>query len=185
MEKQCVFAGFGGQGILTAGLIVANIAAEQDREVTWIPSYGSEMRGGTANCTIKISDEPIASPFVKKIDILVVMNKPSLEKFLPQMKSSGLVVMDSSIIKNVAEKEGLQYIKVPATSLCENLKYARGANICMIGALAGCTNLFEKENYEVGISGYFSKNPKFNVQNKSAFEAGYDSVQGGSSYGSE
>lgn len=77
MEKQCVFAGFGGQGILTAGLLVASIGAMQNREVTWIPSYGSEMRGGTANCTVKLSDDPIASPFAKKIDI-IGRNEPAI-----------------------------------------------------------------------------------------------------------
>lgn len=179
MEKQCVFAGFGGQGILTAGLMVANIGAIQDREVTWIPSYGSEMRGGTANCTVKISDEPIASPFARKIDILVVMNKPSLDKFLPQVKKGSTVVMDSSIIKEVPQAEGVTFISVPATSLCEKIKYERGANICMLGALAACTSLFEKENYETGITSYFSKNPKFNTNNQAAFQTGFDYVQGG------
>lgn len=178
MEKQCVFAGFGGQGILTAGLLVASIGAMQNREVTWIPSYGSEMRGGTANCTVKLSDEPIASPFAKKIDILVAMNQPSLEKFISQMKEGGIIIYDSSIIKEKPDKSDVHIIEIPATSLCEKISYERGANICMIGALAGSTDLFEKENYETGINQYFAKNPQFHKSNQAAFLSGYDYVQG-------
>ena len=98
MLKQFVFAGFGGQGILTAGMILAHIGSLYGKEVIWMPSYGSEMRGGTANCSVKISDEAIASPFIKKIDYLIAMNKPSLDKFLPQVQQGGTIIVDSSIV---------------------------------------------------------------------------------------
>ena len=105
MLKQFVFAGFGGQGILTAGMILAHIGSLYGKEVIWMPSYGSEMRGGTANCSVKISDEAIASPFIKKIDYLIAMNKPSLDKFLPQVKHGGTIIVDSSIVDEIPELE--------------------------------------------------------------------------------
>ena len=86
MIKEFVFAGFGGQGVLTAGMLLANTGAINDMEVSWIPSYGSEMRGGTANCVVKIGDEEVPSPFAKHIDVLVAMNGPSVEKFAGMVK---------------------------------------------------------------------------------------------------
>ena len=176
MEKHFVFAGFGGQGILTTGLIIAHIGAMQDKEVTWIPSYGAEMRGGTANCTVKISDELIGSPFVKKIDILVAMNQPSIDKFLPQMKDDGIILVNSSIVKDVPRKGDIRVVEIPATEVCEKISYSRGTNICIIGALAACTDLFGKECYEEGIKHYFAKKPQFHESNLAAFQAGYDYV---------
>lgn len=181
MEKQLVFAGFGGQGVLTAGMLVANIGAALDKEVTWIPSYGSEMRGGTANCSVKVSDEPIASPFVKSIDILVVMNEPSMMKFLPSVKDGGLMIVDTSIIKDVPTKDNISIVKVPATDLCQKERYGRGANICMLGVLsAACKDLYEKEDFESGIKEFFSKGSKgsiFEENNMMAFNVGYDYIK--------
>lgn len=178
MEKKLVFAGFGGQGVLTAGMVVASIGAALDKEVTWIPSYGSEMRGGTANCSVKVSDEPIASPFVKNIDILVVMNEPSMIKFLPSVKDGGLMIVDTSIVKDVPEKENILVAKVPATDLCQEMHYGRGANICMLGALAAaCDNLYKKEDFESGIKRFFSKGPSFEENNIKAFHTGYDYIK--------
>lgn len=88
MVKEFVFAGFGGQGVLTAGMLLANTGAINDMEVSWIPSYGSEMRGGTANCTVKLGDEEIPSPFAKHIDVLVAMNRPSLDKFAGMVRKT-------------------------------------------------------------------------------------------------
>jgi 2-oxoglutarate ferredoxin oxidoreductase subunit gamma len=179
MLTQIIFAGFGGQGILTAGLLMANTAALFDKEVTWIPSYGSEMRGGTANCSVKISDASIASPFIRQIDYLVVMNGPSLIKFLPQVKPGGTVIIDSSIVKSPPKSEGLNIVMVPATSISEELHHAKGANICIIGALAGCNDIINKKQYEEGIKYYFAKYPKFNDSNIAVFNAGYDYVING------
>ncbi|MDR2157181.1 MAG: 2-oxoacid:acceptor oxidoreductase family protein, partial [Clostridiales Family XIII bacterium] len=94
-----IFAGFGGQGVLTAGLILAKTAMEQGDNVTWIPSYGSEMRGGTANCHVRISPARIGSPFVRDCDVLIAFNQPSLDHFLPRLKSGGLLVANTSLAK--------------------------------------------------------------------------------------
>lgn len=179
MLHQIIFAGFGGQGILTAGLLLANTGSICGKEVIWMPSYGSEMRGGTANCSVKIDDEMISSPFIKKIDYLVVMNKPSLDKFLPQMKEGGTVVIDSSIVTELPDMPGLNVAAVPAGEICERLKNTRGANICMLGALAGCSDLFTVGQYENGIKDYFSGKPQFHESNMAVFHAGYDFVKAG------
>lgn len=178
MLNQFIFAGFGGQGILTAGLLLANTASVHGKEVIWMPSYGSEMRGGTANCSVKIDDEMISSPFIKKIDYLIVMNKPSLDKFLPQVREGGTVILNSSILTEVPEMPKLQKVAVPAGEICEKLKNERGANICMLGALAGCCELFTREEYEAGIKDYFSAKPQFHEGNMAVFEAGYQCVKG-------
>ena len=102
MIKEFVFSGFGGQGVLTAGTLLANTGAINNLEVSWIPSYGSEMRGGTANCVVKIGDEEIPSPFAKRIDVLVAMNKPSLEKFAGMVcKGSGVIIVNSSVVHDI------------------------------------------------------------------------------------
>lgn len=177
MEKQIVFAGFGGQGVLTAGMVVASIGAALNKEVTWIPSYGSEMRGGTANCSVKVSEEPIASPFVKNIDILVAMNEPSTAKFLPSVRDGGIVIVDTSIVKDVPERKNIEIERVPATDLCQKMDYGRGANICMLGALAACAGLYEKEEFESGIKRFFSKGSSFDESNINAFRVGYDYIK--------
>ena len=183
MLKQFVFAGFGGQGVLTAGMILANMGSLYGKEVIWMPSYGSEMRGGTANCSVKISDEAIASPFVKKIDYLIAMNKPSLDKFLPQMKEGGTVVVDSSIVTELPEDGHVKVVPVPADAICEELKNTRSVNVCILGALAGCSDLFSKEQYENGIRDYFSSKPQFHEGNIRVFEAGYAYVKEGAAFG--
>lgn len=179
MLRQFVFAGFGGQGVLTAGMILANMGSLYGKEVIWMPSYGSEMRGGTANCSVKLSDEPIASPFVKQIDYLVAMNKPSLDKFLPQMKEGGTVIVDSSIVTELPQADKFRVVPIPADAICEKLKNTRSANVCVLGALAACCELFTKEQYENGIREYFSSKPQFHEGNIKVFEAGYAHVKEG------
>lgn len=179
MLNQIIFAGFGGQGILTAGLLLANTGSMCGKEIIWMPSYGSEMRGGTANCSVKVSDEAISSPFIKKADYLVVMNKPSLDKFLPQVREGGTIIIDSSIVTDIPDIPGQTVIAIPANDICEKLKNARGANICMLGALAGCSSLFTEEQYEVGIKDYFSGKPQFHENNMAAFHAGCNYVKAG------
>ncbi len=179
MLNQIIFSGFGGQGILTAGMVLANMGSLNGKEVIWMPSYGSEMRGGTANCSVKIDEEMISSPFIKKIDYLVAMNKPSLEKFLPQMKAEGTVVVDSSIVTELPDMKGIRVVQVPATDICGKLGNTRSANICILGALAASSDLFSKEQYEEGIKEYFSSKPQFHESNLAVFRAGYDYVKAG------
>lgn len=116
---------------------------------------------------------------MKKIDILIAMNQPSIDKFLPQMSDDGLILVNSSIIKKVPQKGNIKVVEIPAAEVCEKISYARGTNICIIGALAACTDLFDKECYEEGIRHYFAKKPQFHENNLAAFWAGYEYVAKG------
>lgn len=167
-----IFAGFGGQGVLTAGLIMAKTGVDIGKNVTWIPSYGSEMRGGTANCNVKISDEKIASPFVKKIDILVVMNMPSLVKFEKNVVPGGVVITNKTLIDQYDFRKDIQIYEVDATRIADDLDNPKGANIVMLGALAASAALFDPEVIWKGIESFFLEKGKNNPKNELVFRKG-------------
>jgi 2-oxoglutarate ferredoxin oxidoreductase subunit gamma len=116
----------------------------EDREVTWFPSYGGEMRGGTANCAVIISDELIASPIVTNPDILVVMNDASLQKFQPRLKQKGTLIFDSSLIKNPVLRNDVDVLGVPATEISSAIGYTKSANMVLVGVLIAKTRLLDK-----------------------------------------
>lgn len=171
-----ICAGFGGQGVLTAGLIVAKTGMNNGKNVTWIPSYGSEMRGGTANCNVKISDGKISSPFVKKVDILVAMNVPSIAKFEPMMNEGGLIVYNSSLVKDWNFRSDLKIVSVDATDIANELGNLKGANIVMLGALAATGELFDNKVMGEGIEEFFVSKGKNNPKNKDCFEKGFETA---------
>ncbi|MGL4483784.1 MAG: 2-oxoacid:acceptor oxidoreductase family protein, partial [Anaerovoracaceae bacterium] len=156
----------GGQGVLTAGLILSKTAVDNGKNVTWIPSYGSEMRGGTANCNVKISDSKIASPFVTKIDILIAMNMPSITKFESKVVNGGLVVVNSSMVKEYNFREDLKIIEVDASNIADEEKNARAANLVMLGALASTNAIFDFRTIEQGIKDFFDSKGKNNPKNE-------------------
>ncbi len=131
MQTEIIVAGFGGQGILFAGQLLSSAAMDNGLETTWIPSYGPEMRGGTANCTVIISDEEIGSPVVRYPQAALVMNRPSLDKYEPLIKPGGLLVVNSSIIDRIGD---IQVVMVPANDIAEQLGEKRMANMVMVGA---------------------------------------------------
>lgn len=130
-----LFAGFGGQGILFAGKLVAYAGLIEGRELSWLPSYGPEMRGGTANCSVCLSDEPIGSPLVLEPDVLVAMNQPSLDKFFDAVVPGGKVIVDSTMIANVPERDDVTIYRVPATQLAEEHKLKGLASVILVGKL--------------------------------------------------
>ncbi|GIV63158.1 MAG: 2-oxoacid:acceptor oxidoreductase family protein [Chloroflexota bacterium] len=134
MQTEIIIAGFGGQGILFAGQLLAYAAMDNGLETTWIPSYGPEMRGGTANCTVIIADEEIGSPVVRNPQVAIVMNRPSLDKYEPLVKPGGLLVVNSSIIDRTPERKDIQVVLVPANDIAEQLGDRRMANMVMLGA---------------------------------------------------
>lgn len=135
MNTNMLLAGFGGQGILFAGKVAAYSGLMEGREVSWLPSYGPEMRGGTANCSVCISDEPIGSPLVLAPDALVAMNLPSYEKFIDEVVPGGVAVIDSSLISKTCDRTDIQVFYVPATELAEERGLHGLANIIIIGKL--------------------------------------------------
>lgn len=169
-----ICSGFGGQGVLTTGLILAKTGMDNGKSVTWIPSYGSEMRGGTANCNVKISSKKISSPFVKDIDILIVMNEPSIRRFEAMVKPGGVVISNKSIITNYKFRQDIKVVEVSVTEIADRLENPRGANIAIIGAMAAATTLFDKEVIKRGIENFFIAKGKSNPKNIMCFEKGYE-----------
>ena len=130
-----LLAGFGGQGVLFAGKVIATAGLIEDREVSWLPSYGPEMRGGTANCSVTLSDEAIGSPLITEPTALLALNQPSLHKFIDTVVPGGIVIADSTMIHYIDDRPDVRIIKVPATALAEEAGLKGLANIVMVGKL--------------------------------------------------
>ena len=139
MQKEIIISGFGGQGTLFAGQLLAHAALDQGLHVTWIPSYGPEMRGGKARCTVIISDEEIGSPLVRRPTTAIVLNLPSMETFEPAIKAGGVLVVNSSMVPPKSERTDIRVYYIPATDLAIELGNARMANVVCLGALAQAT----------------------------------------------
>ncbi|MCP5047913.1 MAG: 2-oxoacid:ferredoxin oxidoreductase subunit gamma [bacterium] len=136
MLVESIFSGFGGQGVLSMGKLLAYAAMKEGKEISWMPSYGPEMRGGTANCMVNISDEPISSPVVTEYDIVVVLNQPSLIKFEPRVKKGGLLIWESSTIKEGPTRDDIYIQALPAIDKATNeLKNIKVMNMLVLGAL--------------------------------------------------
>ena len=151
MEHSIVFAGFGGQGALFAGQLLTYAAADAGLHVTWIPSYGPEMRGGTANCTVVIGDEPIGSPLVRNPDMVVAMNLPSVDKYEPLVKSGGLLLVNGSLVKRPIQRSDIDALVIPANDIAEELGAQKMANVVMLGALLAATGILSLEQMEDAI----------------------------------
>ena len=135
MQNEVQFAGFGGQGIMLIGKILAHAAMKEGYEVSWVPSYGPEMRGGTAHCTVIISEDEIGSPVVTRPQVAMVMNLPSLDKYEPLIKPGGLLVVNSSLVDRDAERTDIDVVSVPANDIAEEMGEKRLANMVLLGAL--------------------------------------------------
>jgi 2-oxoglutarate ferredoxin oxidoreductase subunit gamma len=135
MQTEVIFAGFGGQGVLFAGQLLAYAGLAQGLEVTWIPSYGPEMRGGTANCTVVLADDEIGSPMVAHPTAVVAFNGPSLDKYEPLVKAGGVLVVNASLIPQAVRRTDLQVVRVAGNELAEGLGERRLINMVLLGAL--------------------------------------------------
>ena len=178
MERTVVMAGFGGQGVLMIGKLLAEACLSEGKEVTWLPSYGPEMRGGTANCTVVIADHPIGSPIVGRPLDAVVMNRPSLEKFAPTQRPGGVLVINSSLITIEAGRDDLKVLRLPANDLAQAEGSTRAANMAMLGAYVGCTALAGKDAVLAMIRETFASKPKFIDINCRTFLRGYELATG-------
>lgn len=135
MQTEIVIAGFGGQGVMFAGQVLAYAAMDNDKEVTWIPSYGPEMRGGTANCTVIVSDEDIGSPLVRNPQAVIVLNLPSLDKYEPLVVPGGVLVANASLINRGSARTDIDTVFIPANEIAESLGDKRLTNMVALGAL--------------------------------------------------
>jgi len=174
MLIKTIFAGFGGQGVLSMGLNLAQAAMMEGKNVTYLPSYGAEVRGGTANCTVAISDEEIASPVASAPEYVVAMNKPSLARFQNQIESGGVIFINSSLIEADISRGDVDIIEVPANDIAEKLGSPKSANMVMLGAFTGKSNLVSLSTLVEALEDTLKKKRKLLDINKKALEAGYN-----------
>jgi len=145
MQEEMIFSGFGGQGALFAGMVLAYAGMDSGKNVTWIPSYGPEMRGGTAHTTVIISDEEIGSPIIRRPSAAMVLNNPSMEKYEPLVKEGGVLVYNSSLISIPPRRNDIRYVAVPANDIAAELGNVKMANMVALGALVVATGVLPLE----------------------------------------
>lgn len=167
-----IIAGFGGQGVLTAGKILIDVAAHEGKNISWTSSYGAEMRGGTASCSVVISDEEIGSPYPTKLDILLALNEPSYDKFIGTMRDGGTVIVNESLMSEREYPTSVKIYGVKATDIANSLENGRAANLVMLGAMMEATAMFSVESFGQGLDRYFSKKKIPVEKNLSCYNAG-------------
>ncbi len=174
MLIKTIFAGFGGQGVISMGLDVARAAMLEGKNVTHLPSYGAEMRGGTANCTVTVSDEEIASPIASSPEFVVAMNQPSLIRFQNQIESGGMIFINSSLIDYEINRGDIEVIKVPATRVAEEAGSPRSANMVMLGAFIKKTNIVSINTMVDVLKASAGSKANFFNANKQALLTGFE-----------
>jgi 2-oxoglutarate ferredoxin oxidoreductase subunit gamma len=174
MQNDVIFAGFGGQGVLLIGKMLAYAGMADGKEVSWLPSYGPEMRGGTCNCTVVIADRPVGSPVVEHPVAAVVLNLPSLDKFEPMVKPNGVIVMNTSLINREAQRSDVRVIGVPANEIANQVGNARAANMVALGAYLGATKAVSLKAVETLIRETFAGKEKVIEANLAALKQGYE-----------
>ncbi|MBQ3356159.1 MAG: 2-oxoacid:acceptor oxidoreductase family protein [Oscillospiraceae bacterium] len=176
MTTQILIAGFGGQGILFAGKFLANKGLLEGRQLSWLPSYGPEMRGGTANCSVVLSDEPVGSPIVNKPDVLIVMNLPSLDKYEDAVVPGGTIFVDSTLIGRKVRRNDVRVFYLPATQLAQRNGIATLANMIMIGKVLKECDFTGFDNIEDAVRTVVSaKHADLFDVNLKALKLGYES----------
>lgn len=179
MLIKTIFSGFGGQGVLMMGYILAISAMRDGRHVTYLPSYGAEVRGGTANCTVSISDEDIASPVASSPDYVIAMNKPSVIRYEGQIKPHGTLFINSDLVDMDVERKDIDVLKVPANSLAKKLGSERAMNMIMMGAVAARTGITSVDSLMNGLTEVIKKKDARQMElNRKGLEMGLEYVLG-------
>ena len=178
MLIKTIFSGFGGQGVLSMGNTLANAAMLQGKYVTYLPSYGAEVRGGTANCTVAIGDEEIASPVASEPDFVVSMNQPSFLKFQSTLQTGGLILVNSTLVNVATARGDIEVIEVPTNELAEKLGSIRAANMVMLGAFIKVSNLVSFQLMLKNLPEILGEGKAKLIKiNKEALEAGYNYIK--------
>jgi 2-oxoglutarate ferredoxin oxidoreductase subunit gamma len=173
MHDEIIFSGFGGQGALFAGQLLAYAAADNGLHVTWIPSYGPEMRGGTAHCTVVLSDEPIGSPLVRRPGSVVALNLPSFEKYEPLVKTGGLLVYNRSLVDHPQARNDIRYLPIPANEIAEQVGNVRQANVVLLGGYLAATGILPLAAVETVLDNHLpERQRRFLESNKEALRRG-------------
>lgn len=172
-HEETIFAGFGGQGVLFSGQLLSYAGMAEGLYVTWIPSYGPEMRGGTANCTVIVSEEEIGAPVVRNPSVAVVLNLPSMEKYEPLVKPEGLLIVNSSLVNVQSERDDIQSVYIPASDIATEMGNVRMANMVLLGALAEITGLISLDTLKAQLDAHLSQRQrKWLDPNKKAIDKG-------------
>lgn len=173
MTQEFLIAGFGGQGLLFAGKFLVNLGMKMGKQVTWLPSYGPEMRGGTANCSVILSDDPVGSPIVDSPNILMVMNLPSLDKYERAVTPGGMIAMDSSLINRQVTRADTDVVSIPATQLASDNQLNGLANMILMGGILEKLGLYDETLVNEAIAKVTSvKHPELGEANRKALEMG-------------
>ncbi len=175
-NPKFIIAGFGGQGVLMLGLGLAQAGMEAGYQVSWIPSYGPEMRGGTANCHVNLSTERIGSPTVSQPSLLIAMNAPSLDKFEKQVVKNGMILYNTSMIDKKPERSDTESVGIPATEIADELGNTRVANMVVLGAYIGLTGILDKKTLFQALPKFIKRNAMIPL-NEKAIEKGIEFVQ--------
>jgi 2-oxoglutarate ferredoxin oxidoreductase subunit gamma len=179
MQEEIIVSGFGGQGSLFAGQLLAYAAMDQDLHVTWIPSYGPEMRGGKARCTVVVSDQEIGAPHQRRPSAAIVLNIPSMEAFEPVVRPGGVLVVNSSMVLHTSEREDLRIVYVPASDMAIDLGNVRMANVVCLGALVEANRVVSLETVEQALENHLPERHRHLLAlNKEALRKGAALAQG-------
>jgi 2-oxoglutarate ferredoxin oxidoreductase subunit gamma len=178
MYQGIRIAGFGGQGVISAGILLAQAGVENKRNASWLPSYGPEMRGGTANCSVVVSDGEVYTPIVSAPDTVIVMNEPSLPKFEPMVKKDGLLILNSSLINSRPTRTDIKTVCVPCNEIAEKLGMDRIANLVALGAFIKLTGAVTLDAVADAMQKVYKRaKPEMLALNKKALEAGFNAVK--------
>jgi 2-oxoglutarate ferredoxin oxidoreductase subunit gamma len=176
MQTEIIIAGFGGQGVLFTGQLLAYTGMDTGHEVTWIPSYGPEMRGGTANCTVIISDEEIGAPTVRNPKAALVFNLPSLDKYEPLVLPGGVLIANASLINRARQRNDLQAVMIPANEIAEKLGDRRLTNMVMLGAMLGKLPILSIQAIEKALEDHLT------ARHKQLLQLNFQALQRGAEY---
>jgi 2-oxoglutarate ferredoxin oxidoreductase subunit gamma len=178
MQKEIIIAGFGGQGVLFGGQVVAYAAMDAGKEVTWIPSYGPEMRGGTANCTVVIADEEIGSPLVKNPPLAIALNLPSFDKYEETLAPGGTLIVNQSMVDRGAKRDDIHIIFVPCNEIAEELGDKKLLNMVAVGALLTVLSEITLKDVEKALEGHLPARHKHLLpKNFEALRRGFEAAQ--------
>ncbi|MFQ5499047.1 MAG: 2-oxoacid:acceptor oxidoreductase family protein [Candidatus Zixiibacteriota bacterium] len=172
-QFEVTLAGFGGQGIMTAGQLLAYTAMKEEKQVIWLPSYGPEMRGGTAYCSVVISDTRIGSPVIDNPTAVCVFNRPSFDKFSPRVKAGGLLIINSSLIDVTSDRNDITQLHIPANDIALKSGNGKAANIVVLAALVGATNVVMIENLRTELEHRLAKKPELLDINLKVLDQGH------------
>jgi 2-oxoglutarate ferredoxin oxidoreductase subunit gamma len=174
MERAIILSGFGGQGLLFAGQVLAHAAMLEDQHVSWLPSYGPEMRGGTASCTVIVSNAPIGSPVVDAADVVIALNPPSLAKFEGLVRPGGLLLLNDSLIEAEPSRRDIEVLRIPCSALAREVGDERAISIIALGGAIGRRHLVRPESVRQALADGAKGGPKVVEMNLRAFALGYD-----------